>query len=313
MSVEELRKGAAAGDSRAQFRLARALLIGREAPFSPDEALKLVRAACDQNDTQALRFHATLAALGFGRPQSWDDALAYVAKAADLGDPSARGQLAALGGLKGFDPKTWFKPSPVAQHCLAPRIYTAEGLLTKSACDWLIHQSKDRLTPARIKDPRSAQSAIDPIRNNSGAGFSMIEADLIVQLANLRIASAVGIPLNQHEPINVLHYAQGQQYRPHYDFITESEEAAFGAERRSYGQRICTVLVYLSDDYDGGETEFPRLNWRYKGKTGDALVFWNLSAQGAPERNSLHAGLPVTRGEKWLLSKWLREKPFPLH
>jgi hypothetical protein len=72
------------------------------------------------------------------------------------------------------------------------------------------------------------------------------------------------------------------------------------------------VLVYLNDDYEGGETEFPRLGLRYKGKTGDALVFWNVSQTGELERDSVHAGLPVTSGQKWLLSKWVRQKAYPL-
>ena len=49
-----------------------------------------------------------------------------------------------------------------------------------------------------------------------------------------------------------------------------------------------------------------------KGKLGDALIFWNLNQQGEREMDSLHAGLPVTKGEKWLLSKWVRQRPVPL-
>jgi prolyl 4-hydroxylase len=72
------------------------------------------------------------------------------------------------------------------------------------------------------------------------------------------------------------------------------------------------VLIYLNDDYVGGETVFPRLGWAFKGQTGDALVFWNMSAAGEREMNSIHAGAPVTRGEKWLFSQWVRERPHPL-
>jgi len=311
--VMELGRQAAAGDPLSQFQLARILLIGREAPPDPQMALKLVRDACAQNFPQALLLHATLAALGFGRPQSWDDAISYVAQAAATGDERAHGQLAALGGVGGFKPEAWFEQRPVVQHCDAPRIFTVKKFLPAEACAWLIDQARRRLISAKVKNPETGAAAVDEqMRTNSGAGFSAIESDLIVQLTCLRISAAIGLPLIQQEPTNVLHYTPGQQYRSHYDFIVPGDEATFADELRRLGQRVCTVLVYLNDDYEGGETDFPRLNWRFKGETGDALIFWNLSATGERERHSLHAGLPVASGEKWLLSKWIREKPYPL-
>ena len=147
---------------------------------------------------------------------------------------------------------------------------------------------------------------------STGAGFGLLEADVVMQLVCLRIAMTLGLPLGHQELTNVLRYERGQQYKPHYDFITPKEAEAFGAELERIGQRIATLLVYLNDDYEGGETAFPHLDWRYKGQPGDALIFWNLSEQGVPEPKSVHAGLPVTNGEKWLLSKWVRAKPMPL-
>ena len=84
------------------------------------------------------------------------------------------------------------------------------------------------------------------------------------------------------------------------------------APSQACGQRAVTALVYLNDGYEGGETDFPELGWKYRGRKGDALLFWNLTPQGEPEPRTLHAGLPPTSGEKWLYSKWIRQKPFPL-
>jgi len=75
------------------------------------------------------------------------------------------------------------------------------------------------------------------------------------------------------------------------------------------GQRVATFLVYLNDGYEGGETSFPRLDYRFKGATGDALVFANVEPNGAPDPRTMHAGTPTTRGEKWLLSQWIRDRP----
>jgi prolyl 4-hydroxylase len=93
----------------------------------------------------------------------------------------------------------------------------------------------------------------------------------------------------------------------HSDFLpTNTPELRQEIERR--GQRAVTLLVYLNDDYDGGATEFPRIGLRFRGKQGDALIFRNIDATGTPDYDSVHAGLPVERGEKWVLSQWMRTK-----
>jgi prolyl 4-hydroxylase len=75
-------------------------------------------------------------------------------------------------------------------------------------------------------------------------------------------------------------------------------------------QRILTALVYLSDDYEGGETTFPHIGLSFRGRTGDALIFRNAGPDGRPDPLSLHAGLPVTKGIKYLASRWIRAKRF---
>jgi prolyl 4-hydroxylase len=69
--------------------------------------------------------------------------------------------------------------------------------------------------------------------------------------------------------------------------------------------------MYLNDDYDGGGTHFPALQLNVKGRRGDLLHFHNLGADGLGHRDSLHAGTPVTAGEKWLLSQWIRRESYP--
>jgi len=310
MDPRLLKPNAAPNDPRTQVRQAHMMLTGKLPSFG-DQAIKLVEAACAQKSAEALLYHAALAARGHGRPQNFEDAFAYVKEAAALGDTRAKGQLMALDNR--LDRDAWFAPVELRQHHAAPRVFTIESFLSKPVCAWLMKQAKKNLQPAPVQlAARGGAFAVEGSRSNTVAGSHALQPDLVMQLVNLRIAAAIGVPLAQQEPTNILHYARGEQYVPHFDFFTEAEEAGFAHELRTIGQRICTVLVYLNDGYEGGETDFPRLDWRFKGKPGDALIFWNLSADGQRELMSLHAGLPVTKGEKWLLSKWVRQRPVPL-
>lgn len=306
-----LRRQADAGDPRAQTALAYAML-SQDGPTSAAPAVELLNTAAKRDHVDALFLLAALTMLGVGRARKLDDAYGFIKRAAAMGDKSAKGQLAVL-GRDAFDKAPWLQPVHLVRQVDAPRIFMVENFLPRSACDWLIEVARPQLKPSVVYDAASGSWATHPSRTSETANFRSLEHDLVTHLVSWRIASTVGVPMLNQEGSKVLRYAQGQEYRPHFDFIRPGVEAeAFGVELAKYGQRIVTVLIYLNDDYDGGETHFPRLDLKFRGKVGDALVFWNLSETGELERNSLHAGLPVTAGEKWLLSKWIRQKPLPL-
>lgn len=305
-SVEVGARQTGAADLSAVLESAqRSLAAGRN-----DEAMTLLRAACDEGDAEALRFHAALAVRGVGRDQSFDDAVGFVERAAALGDAKAQGQLRALGGK--IDRAVWQAPVALKQHHPAPRIYTIENFLPASACAWFIEYALQRMEPSTVRDGATGEDIVSPGRSATLAGSSALEADVVVQLAKLRIAEAIETHVSHQEPTTFLRYEPGQEYLAHYDLIRPQEEAAAAEELRTLGQRVATVLVYLNEGYEGGETYFPHLDWGFKGKAGDVLIFWNMSADGERERLSLHAGLSVTAGEKWLLSQWVRAKPVPL-
>jgi prolyl 4-hydroxylase len=83
------------------------------------------------------------------------------------------------------------------------------------------------------------------------------------------------------------------------------------AELASRGQRIATFLVYLNDDYTGGETRFGRIGLSHRGARGDALLFANTDERGRPDEDTMHAGLSPATGEKWVFSQWIRSLPAP--
>lgn len=298
-AINWLREASQSGHVEAQYVLGARLVVGRAAPFQPEEGAKWVAAAANQGMPEALSLLSVLASL----TGQWTEATTFMRDAASRGDERAQQQISMLAK---FDAQAWDAPFNVEWVHQSPRVAVVERFIPPEFCNWLILRAQPKLKAAQLKGAGGHAG----YRTNSGAGFSIVESDLVLQMINARVADLVEIPVENHEPTNVLNYQRGEEYKSHFDFITASDANA--VELRHAGQRIATALIYLNDGYDGGETEFPNLNWKFKGKPGDALVFWNVSEAGEPERNSLHAGLPVTRGEKWLYSKWMRANPYPL-
>jgi prolyl 4-hydroxylase len=174
-------------------------------------------------------------------------------------------------------------------------------------CDWLITRGGPKLERARLYDP-VAGFRTDPGRSNRAAHMPMSDSDMVMVTIQTRIARAAALPVDGLEALTVLHYTPGQEFRPHFDFQNVDLYSHVVAR---LGQRVVTFLVYLNDDFDGGETHFPQLDWRFKGGRGDAIFFWNVTPDGRGDVTTQHAGVPPTRGEKWLLSQWIRDRNRP--
>ena len=110
------------------------------------------------------------------------------------------------------------------------------------------------------------------------------------------IAAATGTEKAWGEPLNILRYAPGQQYKPHHD----------GTGSDNVSVRNLTALIWLNDEFEGGETDFPKIDVRVRGEVGDMLVFRNVRDDGSFDERMIHAGLPVTSGVKWMASRWIR-------
>jgi hypothetical protein len=183
-----------------------------------------------------------------------------------------------------------------------------ERIAPPAVCDWIVSRARDALGPAELYD-QSAGTTISGRRTNSVANLTFHEGDLMVALAmGERLAAAAGLSVLTLELPQVLHYSVGQQFAPHFDFFDMATPGE-RAELAHRGQRVATALLYLNDQgLEGGETDFPSLGFNYRGRRGDAVVFFNVDAAGQPDRRTRHAGLPPSKGEKWLLSQWFRER-----
>lgn len=294
----------------------RRLLIGEGVEQSPQRAAAVLEEAADAGSGEAAALMAVLMGSGVTGRQSWSMALDFLEKAAELGDRTAQQQLVLLAddgdaARRRIDVRTWITPQPAGLLARTPQIAVFPRFIPLSVCRWLIGKGDEDPRSALIYDPGTGAMRIDPLRTNTATRVDICHSDLVLLLVQARIAASVGLPVARMENPNILRYDVGQTFAGHVDFL-DPAVPKMKAEIDVLGQRIATFLIYLNDDFEGGETEFPVANLRYRGKPGDAVLFYNVGQDGAPDPQTMHAGLPPTRGRKWLLSQWIRDRPQPI-
>jgi len=239
---------------------------------------------------------------GVGGPADWDRAIALLREAAPV-DSQARTQVQLIEamdlGVSGA-PQGPFKRETL---CSAPDVRAFPGLFTAAECAYLIEAATPALRPSVVVDPQSGKQVPNPVQTSSAAGIPFVDENPAIHALNRRLAAASGTDVRQGEPLQILRYAPGEEYRRHSDALPNVPPNQ---------QRVMTFLVYLNEDYEGGETAFPEIGINFRGRIGDGLLFRNASADGSPDPRSMHAGLPVTSGAKYLASRWIRAAPLVL-
>ena len=251
---------------------------------------------------ETLSKQAARAAYGWGRPKSWEDALTLLGKAADTGEANAERQLELVTQARIDELLT--PPAPQWLSNIS-KVGACRGFAPPGFSEWLIDQAIGRLSPARVIEGTGARA----VRTASAFGFGPQQRDLILGIMQERAERLFGVPVEFHEPPNAISYEVGQEFSLHADFI-DPHVPEFRAELQRMGQRTATIVTYLNEDFEGAETLFPDANVRFRGQTGDAVAFANVLSDGNPDYNSRHCGLPPVRGTKWVLSQWIRSKPF---
>jgi prolyl 4-hydroxylase len=322
-SVEDRANG---GDACAQLEVAMALLV--KARTAPDlqRAVDLIEAASGAGHARASEQCALLECVGIGRPVNWTKALDRLQQAAEQGSTSAARQLMLFANSDaeplpaGSSPSSFWgkiRRSIDEQAMLAPRegqIATERpyvGVFQKFAsaaeCRWLIDTARERLGPSTVFDYSTGGLRADPRRTSRAAMLPFDLVDPVIEMMRARISSTLALPLPRFEVSQVLHYGPGQEFKPHHDYFDPSAEG-FQEEISVRGQRVATLIIYLNDEFTGGETRFPSLGFNYRGSTGDAIAFSSVDPDGRVNPLTLHAGLPPASGEKWIFSQWVRDK-----
>lgn len=186
-----------------------------------------------------------------------------------------------------------------------PEILVLEGVLAYDECDELIRRSQEKLAPSTTVDPATGQ--MKPIQDRKSVGtFFPLEADDFIARLDRRLSDIAHWPLDHSEGIQILNYHVGGEYKPHFDFFPP-EDSGSSAHTAQGGQRIATIVMYLNDVEEGGETIFPKLSLSIPPRKGDAVYFSYFNSLGEVDRLTLHGGAPVTKGEKWIATKWVRQ------
>lgn len=203
----------------------------------------------------------------------------------------------------------WPEPrtADATRHAEDPPVYEIRNLVDPEMCDYLMNRAAPHLEPARTVDPRTGRPVRNELRTNSSMAFNRARMDIAIYLVELDMTHLARAPVGTAEGMALLRYGVGEEYKPHFDYINpHARDAQHQFQQR--GQRVKTIFAYLNDVEGGGETEFPRLGVRIAPRRGGGVLFRNVDLDGRPDSASLHAGCPVTSGEKWLATLWIRER-----
>ena len=187
-----------------------------------------------------------------------------------------------------------------------PRVVVLGGLLSDEECDALIAAASPRMARSLTVETKTGGEELNPDRTSNGMFFNRGESELVRRI-EARIARLIQWPVENGEGMQVLNYKPGAEYKAHYDYFDPAEPGTPTILQRG-GQRVGTVVMYLNNPVRGGGTTFPDVGLEVIPQRGNAVFF--SYDRPAPATRTLHGGAPVIEGEKWIATKWLRERVF---
>jgi len=190
----------------------------------------------------------------------------------------------------------------------SPRVVLFGNLLSAQECEQIIDAARRRLQRSTVVNAATGAYDVHADRTSSGTHFERGENELVARIER-RIGELVGCPVESGEPIQVLHYTPGAEYKAHHDYFDPAQPGndqvlAMG------GQRVATLVMYLNDVEAGGSTVFPALGLDVLPRRGSAVYFAYTNERGETDARTLHGGSAVVAGEKWIATKWLRQRRY---
>lgn len=182
-------------------------------------------------------------------------------------------------------------------------LFVCRNFFSRHECEQLIERIDENRQPSRIL----AETPDPEFRTSETCNLDKL--DPVVKRFEKRITGLVGIHPTHGETIQGQRYAVGQQFKCHHDFFYTTE-SYWPQQERTGGQRTWTVMAFLNEPEAGGQTEFPKAKVKISPKVGNLLAWNNLDNVGEPNEMSLHQGMPVLAGVKYIITKWYRERPW---
>lgn len=189
-----------------------------------------------------------------------------------------------------------------------PQLMVFGNVLSKDECEQLIALSQSKLARSTTVDERTGKAELHPDRTSSGTFFALNETPFIAKL-DQRIAQLMQMPVVNGEGLQILNYQIGGEYKPHYDYFPPDQPGS-ATHIATGGQRVATLIIYLNEVEEGGATIFPELGLAVAPVQGSAVYFSYTNSKNQVDALTYHGGNPVTKGEKWIATKWMRQREY---
>ncbi len=248
------------------------------------------------------------------RASGWTDAAARGAlretRPLDVAPPAEAGTSTPvpdpLAGGNGFVVEAGDRAVRVLAAMRNPCVLVFGGLLSDDECDEMIELARQRLARSETVQTETGSSEVNAARTSDGMFFERGEFALCARI-EARIAALLRWPVENGEGLQVLRYCAGAEYKPHYDYFDPTQAGTSALLRRG-GQRVASLICYLNSPARGGSTVFPDVGLEVAPIKGNAVFF--SYDRPHPGTRTLHGGAPVQEGEKWVATKWVRERRF---
>ncbi|PYZ94723.1 2OG-Fe(II) oxygenase [Salipaludibacillus keqinensis] len=177
-----------------------------------------------------------------------------------------------------------------------PLIVVLGNVLSDEECDELISLSKDRMKRSKVGSSRNEND----LRTSTSMFLEESENEVVMRIEK-RLSQIMNIPFEHGEDLLILNYKIGQEYKAHFDFFSSKNHSVDNP-------RISTLVMYLNDVEEGGETFFPELGFSVSPQKGMAVYFEYFYNNQDLNELTLHGGAPIIKGDKWAATKWMRRK-----